>query len=263
MAKASVKTGQQELAVQRRSETGTRAVKRLRQADQIPGVVYGRDMKSLAVSVSRREVIRLLRAKAGEHALVRLRLEDGQPWEKPAIMHAIQHDPVDGHIIHIDFHAIRLTERLKVKVLVVLKGEPVGVKQEGGILEHFLREIEVECLPANIPASIEFDVAALKVGEAIHVKDLVPPPNTKITSDPASVIASVQAPKAEKPEEEAASVTEPEVIREKKEEPQATAAGEETKGEKPARSPGSSVTRAGTGGSSEGRTGDTRKDAGK
>ena len=210
---------QQELTVQHRAILGSRPVQRMRQDGLVPGVVYGRDMKPLVISVNRRELAKLLRSKSGEHALVTLRLnDDGKPWEKPVLVQAIQHHPVDGHVVHIDFHAILLTERLKVKVPVVLKGEPVGVKQEGGLLEHFLREVEVECLPTEIPASVEHDVSAMTIGQTIHVRDLAAPTNTKITSDPDGVIASVQVPKVEKPEEEAAAVTEPEVIREKKEE---------------------------------------------
>ena len=257
---------QQELTVERRPAIGTRPVRRLRRLGAIPGIVYGRSMDPITVSVNQREFLRLLHSKTGEHALVTLRLKDAAPstslraasraesrdaapsttlggtfWEKPVLVKAVQHDPVDGHITHIDFHAILLTERLKVKVPVLLKGEAVGVKQEGGILEHFLREVEVECLPAEIPAGVEFDVSAMNVGATVHVRDLVAPKNAKITSDADGVIASIQMPKEEKPEEAAGAVTEPEVIREKKEEAEAE---EGAKAEKPAR-PGAGEGRAG------------------
>ena len=231
MAKAKM-TGQQELTVERRPAIGTRPVRRLRAQGCIPGIVYGQKMDPVPVSVNARELVKLLHSKMGEHALVTLRLKEAASWEKPVLVKAIQHDPVDGHVAHVDFHAVLLTERLRVKVPVLLKGDAVGVKQEGGILEHFLREVEVECLPTEIPSGIEFEVSALKTGDTIHVRDLVAPKNTKITSDPNGVIASVQMPKEEKPEEAAAAVTEPEVIREKKEEGEA-AAGEEAKAEKP------------------------------
>ncbi|MBI3996777.1 MAG: 50S ribosomal protein L25 [Candidatus Omnitrophica bacterium] len=217
MAKAKTAV-QQTLTAKRRVIQGTRPVKRLRQDGVVPGVVYGKQMEPVAVTVDQRELVKLLHSKMGEHALVTLRIDDGKPWEKPVLVKSIQHDPVDGRVVHVDFHAIALTERLKVKVPVALKGDAVGVKQEGGILEHFLREVEVECLPTEIPAYVEFDVSALKIGDTVHVRDLTPPTNTKITSDPEGVIASIQKPKEEKPEEVAASPTEPEVIREKKEE---------------------------------------------
>ncbi len=260
MAKTGV---QQELIVTRRSTAGTRPVRRLRGAGAVPGVVYGRGMEPVPVTVDHKALVKVLRSTAGEHALVKLRLEDGASWEKPALVKAVQHHPVHGHVLHVDFHAIALTERLKVKVPLILKGEPVGVKQDGGILEHFLREVEVECLPTEMPASVEFDVSAMTIGETIHVRDLTPPSNTRITSDPDGAIASIQMPKAEKPEEEAAAVTEPEVLREKKEEGEAPAAAR----------PGTGEGRAGEGekgqkgeaparhASSESRVGEPKKEA--
>jgi len=242
--------GQQALTLQRRDGAGSRPARRLRRRGLVPGVVYGKNTEPLAVTVPHSELLRLLHSKAGEHALVTLRLDGAAAWEKPALVQSVQHDPVDGHVIHVDFHAIVLTERLRVKVPVVLKGEPVGVKQDGGLLEHFLRDIEVECLPADIPRSVEFDVSALKIGETVHVKDLPSPKNATITSEPSGVIASIHLPKVEKPEEEAAAaVTEPEVIREKKEE--AAGAEAEVAKPEPARPPGPPGARAGAGGAAE------------
>ena len=236
-------TAQLELTLTRRTTLGTRPVRRMRGDGVVPGVVYGRGMEPVPVVVNRKALGQVLHSKAGEHALVKLRFDDPKAWEKPALIKSLQHHPVDGHVLHVDFHAIALTERIKVKVPLVLKGEPVGVKQEGGILEHFLREIEVECLPTEIPPSVDFDISAMTIGQTIHVRDLTPAPNTKITTDPEGVIASVQKPKEEKPEEEAA-VAEPEVLREKKEEAGAEA-GEAPKAEpSPAKSEGKSEAKA-------------------
>jgi len=193
-------------------------------------VVYGKQMKPVSVTVNARELNKLMQSKSGEHALITLQLEGSGAWEKPVLVRAVQHDPIDGHILHVDFHAVVLTKRLKVKVPVMLKGEPVGVKLDGGVLEHFLREIEVECLPTEIPANVEFDISALTIGQTVHVSDLTPPTNAKIMSDLEGVIASVQKPKEEKPEEEAAAPTEPEVLREKKEELEAGGTDAEGKG---------------------------------
>lgn len=215
----------QELVAEHRTAAGTRPMNRLRGTGTVPGVVYGKGMKTVEVAIPQRELSRLLHSKAGEHALVNLKVTGDQALEKPVLVQAIQYHPVSGHVIHVDFHAIVLTERLKVKVPVLLKGEPVGVKQEGGVLEHFLRDVEVECLPTEIPEHIEFDVTALIIGQTIHVRDLIAPANIKITSDPEGAIASVQKPKEEKPEEATAEApAEPEVLREKKEEPEAGAA---------------------------------------
>ena len=243
-AKAAVP---QKLTVQRRELTGTRPIRRMRAQGLVPGVVYGKATEPTSVSVNARDFAKLLHSKIGEHAVVTLRLDDrswsppGKPrvpnptsqggrhpappdksgaptagWEKPVLVKDVQYDPVDGHVAHVDFQAVVLTERLRVKIPVVLKGEAVGVKQDGGILEHFLREVEIECLPTEIPASVEVDVSALKIGDTLHVRDLPPRKNTTMTSDPAGVIASVQKPKEEKPEEATAAPAEPEVIREKK-----------------------------------------------
>ncbi len=222
---------QQELIVQRRVMIGKRPMKRVRREGVVPGVIYGKGTEPISIHVNQRELVKFLRSKAGEHTLVRLRIEEGKGWEKPVLVKAVQQDPVDGHVLHVDFHAIALTERIRIKVPIVLKGEPVGVRQEGGILEHFLREVEIECLPTEIPAGVEFDVSAMTIGQTIHVSDLIPPPPTKITSDPAGAIASVQKPKEEKPVEEAAALTEPEVIREKKEEEEAPETGKGEAGE--------------------------------
>ena len=242
MAKART-TAQQMLTVQRRTAMGTRPTRRLRHSQAVPGIVYGRGMEPLAITVKARDLAKLLHSKRGEHALVTLRLEEDGSWEKPVLVKTVQHDPVDGQVRHVDFHAIVLTQRLRVRVPVVLKGEPVGVKQEGGILEQFLREVEVECLPTEIPAAIEFEVGALKIGDTVHLRDLTLPTHVTMTSDPAGAVASVQEPKEEKPEEAEAAPTEPEVIREKKEEGEA-APGETEKPEASAR-PGSSESRAG------------------
>ena len=233
MTKTTAKTaGQEALTAHRRPATGTRPVRRLRATGVVPGVVYGTGMESVPIMVNQRELVKLLHSKRGEHALVTLRLAESKPWEKPVLIKEVQHDPVDGQVVHVDFQAIVLTERLRIKIPVILKGEPVGVKQEGGTLEHFLREVAIECLPTDIPVNVELDVSGLKIGETVHVRDLIAPSHATITSDPAGAIASVQKPKEEKPEEAAAAVTEPEVLREKKEEGEA-AAGAEAKGGAP------------------------------
>ena len=267
MVKAKTASERPVLGVQPRVEAGKRRAERLRQSGWIPGVVYGEELTPMAIQIPERALIHLLHSKAGEHALVTLKLEDGQRWEKPALVKDVQHDAVDGHVLHVDFHAIALTERIKVKIAVVLKGEPVGVKQDGGILEHFLREIEVECLPTEIPDGVEYDVSAMTIGTTIHVRDLTPPKSAKIIQDPENPVASVQAPREEKVAETAEAVAEPEVLREKKEEGEAEG---EKGGEKGgaraaggARPPGPPGTRAGAGGGGEGRAGEAKGEGSK
>lgn len=213
---------------------GTRPSRRMRLDGLVPGIVYGKATPPMAVCINRRELIKFLHARGGEHNLLTLCVEGngaGKPWEKPVLIKAVQHNPVDGEIRHIDFHAIVLTEHIRVKVPIVLTGEPIGVKQDRGIVEHFLRELEVECLPTQIPKQVDYAIEHLKIGDAIHVKDLPLPAGVKLMTDLESGVASVVAPKEEKPEEAgAAEVTEPEVIREKKPEAEGEAVDEKKEG---------------------------------
>ncbi len=226
-----------------RTVQGSRGVRRLRREGLIPGVVYGKTTAPLAITVSHHDLLKFLHARAGAKGVVTLRVEadpaqpdgaksgaGGKPWEKPVLIKQVEQDPVRGDIVHIEFHAVTLTEHIRVKVPVILNGTPIGVKQENGVLEHFLREIEVACLPTDIPKEFQFDVSGLNIGDTVHVRDLAVPAGVKITTDLDAVIISVQAPKAEKLEEAAPEVTEPEVIREKK--PEAGEAGGEAEGAK-------------------------------
>jgi large subunit ribosomal protein L25 len=154
---------------------------------------------------------------------------------RPCLIKEIQYHPVHGDITHVDFNEISLTKAVKINIPVVAKGEPVGVKQEGGSLEHILWEVEVECLPTDIPKEIEVDVSQLKIGDSIHVKELPVPPKVKILSDPDATVISVAEPLKE--EVAAAPVEgevaqEPEVIKEKKEAPAEGETPAEEKGKK-------------------------------
>lgn len=166
------------LSAQARAVLGSRAVRRLRQQGFIPGILYGKATDPTPVLVNQRDLAKFLHARAGEHGLLTLRIEtDGKKaLERPVLIKHIQHDPVDGAIVHMDFQVIALTEQIRIKIPIVLKGEPVGVKQDGGVLEHFLREVEVECLPTEIPKQVELEISQLKIGDAVHARDLTPPP---------------------------------------------------------------------------------------
>ena len=221
------------LQATQRVQEGTRPSRRLRRQGMIPAVLYGKKTPPVSLLVDRLEFTKFLHGRHGEHGVLTLQVaQDGKPVETPVLLKRLQHDPLHCEATHIDFHAVVLTEQIRVKVPVVLKGDAVGVKQDRGMLEHFLREVEVECLPTSIPNQIEHDISQMKIGDAIHVKDLAVPDGARLLSDPEGVIASVLMPKEEKVEEvPAEAVTEPEVIREKKPE----AEGEEAGAEKPAK----------------------------
>lgn len=211
------------LDAQIREEVGRGKVKDLRDAGFIPAVIYSEGKDALSLKLSHRQLVQLVHQHRIEGVVINVTIKDDKKQKsRPCIIKEIQYDPVHGEIIHVDFNQISLTEEIKVNIPVVAKGEPAGVKLEGGSLEHILWEIEVSCLPTNIPKDIEIDVSALKLGDSVHIKDIVPPKGVKILNDPGSIILSVAAPmKEEVPVEgvEGEEKQEPEVIKEKKEVP--------------------------------------------
>ena len=200
------------LTGERREGLGKGGARKARAAGRIPGVLYGHKEKPIAVSIGKRDFEVALRHHKGANPLVSLVLGGG---EFTALIRDVQYDPLSHDILHLDFQHISLTESVEVEVMVHVTGLAIGVKDGGGILEHILRQIEVRCLPTQIPGSIDVDVSALNIGDSIHVRDLSVP-NVTILTDPDATIATVVAPTVmeEKPAEEAAVATaaEPEVI---------------------------------------------------
>lgn len=223
------------LDAQQREELGRGKVQQLRHKGFTPAVVYKEGKESLSVKVSTHDLIRLIHQYRLESMIISLKVKDDNKQKvRPCLIKEIQYHPVTGDVTHVDFNEISMTKAIKVNVPVTAKGEAAGVKQEGGSLEHILWEIEVECLPAAIPKGFEIDVSALKIGDSIHVKDLVLPADVKVLSDPGAIILSVAAPmkdEAAVAPVEGEEKQEPEVIKEKKEVP-AEAAAEEGKEKK-------------------------------
>lgn len=224
------------LNVDVREGIGTKESSSLRRAGFIPCVVYG-GKKSQALKITRSELLKFLHEHKGENVIIDLKIagDSKAPKENTVMIKDIQQDPVSEEVIHVDFNRISLTKTISVKVPVSAKGEAVGVKADGGILEHILWEMEIECLPKDLPKSIEVDVANLKIGDAVHVKDIKLPEKIKVKHDPDTIVLSVAAPLKEEavaPEAAlgAAASAEPEVIKEKKKE---EAEGKETKEAKP------------------------------
>ena len=188
------------LTVTFRDGQGKGAARKLRAAGKIPGVVYGEGQTARSVVLDRKAFELLVRSGA-HHGLLDLGFESGHEPVK-ALVREIQVHPVSREYVHVDLQRISLKEKVRVEVPIVLLGKPEGVKTQGGILEHNLRNVEIECLPADIPPQIEVDVSELVVGKAIHVSDL------KVTgvsflAHPDTAIASVSIPAAERAHEEA------------------------------------------------------------
>ncbi len=223
------------LDVQLRDRFGARKVKSVRRDSFVPAIVYGDNQKPTAIKVERRQYERIMRHHRGENLLFHLNVLDGEKKIKDytAIVKEEQHEPVNESILHIDFYRINLKKEIEVKVKIVSKGEAIGVKQDGGSLEHVLWELDVICLPTKIPNKIEVEVTNLKIGDAIHVRDIVLPEGVRTKHDPDSILVTVVPPmKEEAPAvaaEAAAAPTEPEVTKEKKKEPVAEAAAKEEK----------------------------------
>ena len=206
------------LKADRRTQVGKQAVKHLRLKGRLPAVVYGEKQDPIVCSVDRKELEVILHDQ-GRNALLSLDLPDGQAQDT-TIIKEIQHHPLKGEMQHVDFHRISLTEKIIVEVAVEAEGNPVGVRTEGGILEHMLYELEVECLPTDIPDKVVFDVTEMSIGDTIHGSDLVVEGNVEIVTESDRSVFVVVPPTvaqvAEDEEEEEAleeeEMQEPEVI---------------------------------------------------
>lgn len=217
------------LEAQKRQETGTRKVNRLRKRALIPAVVYGEGKQPLSIQLAARDFLNLIAVHRGESFVLKLKIKDnGKYQERSVLIKQIQHHPVRDDCIHVDFNEISLTKTIRVKVPLVAVGEAIGVKFDGGVLDHILWELEIECLPAQIPESIEVNVSGLKVGDSLHVKDLAVGEGIKLLNDPEAAVLAVAMPRKEEAAPAAAEAgaevkAEPEVIKEKKEKPEGSA----------------------------------------
>jgi large subunit ribosomal protein L25 len=197
-----------------RQEIGKKGARQMRRTGAIPGIFYIHGEDSVPIAVDEKALRSVIVSKAN---LVDLKFSNGR--NEKCVIREIQWDPLSSRPLHVDLMGIKLTEKIKVKVAMRVIGSPIGVK-EGGTLQMMLRELEIECLPLDIPEAILIDVSALKIHDAIHVSDLQLQ-KVRILNDPAHVVATVLPPKLEEvptaaaPTEEKA---EPEVIGRKKEE---------------------------------------------
>jgi len=196
-----------------RHESGKGNARSLRRMGMLPAVVYSGGA-STPVTVNCKEMTRLIYGGTGEHALITIQLNEGDAGssEHPVLVKDYQRDPVSEELLHVDFMEVSLKELVTVTVSLEIVKQPQGVKM-GGILQHRLRDVEVECLPTSIPDRIDVDAEAIQIGHSFHVRDLAVIEGVKITSDPDEVILLVSAPvieEVEAPEEEAA---EPELVK--------------------------------------------------
>jgi large subunit ribosomal protein L25 len=214
-----------------RNQRGKNEARRLRASGRIPAVVYGGRDGGKAIAVDPKILAKILRTEQGANTLISLNVPGA--GDARVLVREYQLDPVTHELLHADFYRVAMDKLLRVQVTVVPQGEPKGVKQQGGVLDIVHRQIEIECLPADIPTHIEVDVTELMVGMSIRVKDVATNPKWKAMTDPEMMLLHVIIPKVEEapatPEAAAAGAAvvpaEPEVIKKgKKDEEGAEAA---------------------------------------
>ena len=206
-----------------RETSGKNEARRTRRDGKVPGVLYGGDGgRAVAISVDPRALLKILHSESGQNTLISLKLAGA---DARVLVKNFQLDPITHQLLHADFYRIAMDKVLQVTIPVTVRGEPKGVKQQGGVLEFIRREIEIECLPADIPEHIEIDVSELMLHQGVRVRDVPIDPKWKPLTEPDTMLLHVIMPKAEEaaaPAEAAAAATatpaEPEVIKKGKKE---------------------------------------------
>jgi large subunit ribosomal protein L25 len=210
---------QAKLTVQKRAEVGRNAIKKVRKQGLIPGVIYGVGQEPINLEVNGRQLSTVLAHASSENILLELEIVDGDDKRNSlAMIQEVQHHPIQRQILHVDFHAVSATEKITAEVPIETVGEPIGVKTGGGLLEHILRDLEVECLPGDLPERIQVDVSGLDLNQSIHVKDLQLPAGVEaVTDGDLTVVAVSEARVEEEPTDTlGAAPVAPEVISAKK-----------------------------------------------
>ena len=206
-------------------------VKKLRASGRVPAIIYGRRTSPQNLEIGLNEIEDLIHHSVSETILVDLAVEGGgAQGQRLALVQEVQHHPLSGKVLHVDFHEVAENERVTVTVPVETVGEAAGVKTGGGVLEHVLFKIKVRALPRDLPELINVDVSQLEIGQSIHLNEIPLPPGVEVIGDKNIPVISVAAPITEAQEAaalEAATtpLAEPEVIKEKKEEGEAETAG--------------------------------------
>jgi large subunit ribosomal protein L25 len=222
---AALKNTEAVVATPREGKFNKNAARRVRVAGKIPAVVYGAGQESVAVAVDPKVITRILHSDSGHNTIFDLNVE-GSAAVKAMIVDW-QHEPIKGHLLHIDLKRIAMDKAMRVSVPIQLVGTAIGVKSQGGIMEHVLREVEIECLPGDIPSHLDVDVSNLELHGIIHVSDLPHSGSIKFLEDETATVAHVTIIKEEVApvEDLAAAPVEPEVAKKGKTDAAAPAAG--------------------------------------
>jgi large subunit ribosomal protein L25 len=198
---------------ERRDAFGTNASRRIRVAGKIPAILYGEGVANIPLVLDKKDIFQIMRTESRENTIFRLAVGDE---ERDAMIKALQVDPTTDELIHADLIQIAMDKLIRVSVPIVPVGEAVGVKSEGGFVDIVTRQVEVECLPKDIPERIEIDIAGLHINQSFKAGDMTPPAGVRLLSEPGTVLVLIAMPHKEevaaevKPEEgEAAAAAEP------------------------------------------------------
>ena len=182
------------LRAEQRGDSGSRMARRMRRDGHVPAVVYGRDQASLPITINQRDLYAALHSEAGLNALIDLEVGDTSVL---TVARELQRHPVRGEILHLDFVKISLTETIEAEVAIDPIGVPIGVREDGGILESVRTQITVEALPTAIPQSIEIDISGLHIGESLSLDSVEAMEGVVFVDDPDTTLFTVQAPRIE------------------------------------------------------------------
>ena len=227
------------LNAKKRDKTGKEEANKLRKEGFIPGVVYG-GAETLSLSFDEKDLKKILSGNRGDNTIFQLNIEGAEKRECNVIVREFQSKPVKKELLHVDFYEVSMDKEIAITVAIVLEGKAFGVDQEGGMLNHMMKDVEVECLPTSIPDEIKIDVTELKIGDVLHLKDVPMPEGVNLLEDPEEPVVSVtmiveevvEAPEAEEGEEgeeakEEGEKEEEEAKEEKKEDKEAEKPGKD------------------------------------
>ncbi|MBN2264670.1 MAG: 50S ribosomal protein L25 [Candidatus Aminicenantes bacterium] len=212
---------------EKRQDLGSNASRRLRARGLVPAVLYGGSMASMPLVLDKNDVVRIMRLETGENTIFKVAIGAD---EYDVMIKDMQVDPASDELVHVDLVSISMDKPIRVTVPVVHRGEPVGVKTEGGFIDFATREVEIECLPRDIPESLSIDISGLHTQQSFKVGAMAVPAGIKVLTEPDTVLVLISVPHkeeefpGEKPEEEGAAegAEEPEVIKKERAEPEET-----------------------------------------
>jgi len=219
------------IKAEKRDASGKNVARRIRREGNVPAILYGPDVENVPLALSKRDIFDILKTETGANTIFHVAFEKDK---LEVMIKDYQQDVTTDELLHVDLFRISMEQEIRVSVPIVLTGDAVGVKAEGGFVESATREVEVECLPKDIPENIEVDISALHLNQSLKIEDLALVEGVKVLSDPQAMIVLIQAPSVEEvveevPEEEEimAEGEQPEVI--KKEKAEGEEASKETK----------------------------------